>query len=192
MYRQTRYATTPPGCRREVGLSSATPWRGRGAMMGRYTSVTASRMTDAYGASTPEGCTADLRCPALSGSVGMVALDLRCPTRPTCPTRPIRQRDPYDRDVLSLFPLFIIFIIYLIDRLYSSRAACFSLFVVFFVADLTSDAPLSGLVLFFWSAFCIKCQQGYYSELSEMLILTFSRNTLYKRDSRLLSYLIFL
>ena len=31
--------------------------RGRGARVGRYTSVTAPRMTDAYGASTPEGCT---------------------------------------------------------------------------------------------------------------------------------------
>jgi len=29
------------------------------------------------------------------------------------------------------FPLFIIFIIYLTDRLYSSIAACFSLFVAF-------------------------------------------------------------
>ena len=28
-----------------------------GEGVGRYTSVTASRMTDAYGASTPEGCT---------------------------------------------------------------------------------------------------------------------------------------
>ena len=155
----------PARGRREVGLSSATPWRGRGARVGRYTSVTASRMTDAYGASTPEGCTAGLRYLALPGSgasarlpplrpargrgymcrlihgssglrpstrgceagtpegcttglrclalpsspspalplppaslppVGMVALDLRCPTCPTRPTRPIIQRDSSD------------------------------------------------------------------------------------------------
>ena len=73
------------------------------------------------------GCTPGLRCLALSGSVGMVALDLRCPTRPT---RPVGQRDSSDRDVSSpSFPLFIIFITYLADRLYFSRAARFSLFV---------------------------------------------------------------
>ena len=48
------YATTPCGSPRGDGCS-ATHKGSRGVGMGCCTSVTASRMTDAYGASTPAG-----------------------------------------------------------------------------------------------------------------------------------------
>ncbi len=55
------------------------------------------------------GCTPDLRCLALSGSVGMVALDLRCPTRPTRPTRPIGMSPlPLSLCLLFLLPTSLI------------------------------------------------------------------------------------
>ena len=120
--------STPRGVARNGGSSEgATPCRGRiyKAYIRRPGVIGTSCLdTRAMKKAPLSGCTPGLRCLALSGSVGMVALDLRCPTRP------IRQRDSSDRDVSSpSFPLFIIFITYLADRLYFSRAARFSLFV---------------------------------------------------------------
>ena len=142
--------------------------------------------TCGYEAGTHKGCN-----PAPPGSVEVDGFS-KSEQVSSALSDPSDLSDSSDRDVLSLFPL-IYYFYYLPHRSPLFLNSCvFYAFCRFFVADLTSDAPLSGLVLFFWSAFCIKCQQGYYSELSEILILTFSRNTLYKRDSRLLSYLIFL
>ena len=46
----------PLAGRRNRGYLLGDPYRGRDARVGRCTSVTASRMTDAYGASTPPRC----------------------------------------------------------------------------------------------------------------------------------------
>ena len=85
--------STPRGVARNGGSSEgATPCRGRiyKAYIRRPGVIGTSCLdTRAMKKAPLSGCTPGLRCLALSGSVGMVALDLRCPTRPTRPTRPI-------------------------------------------------------------------------------------------------------
>ncbi len=61
MYSQSQYVSTPcgsPGC----GCLLGDPQGVVGEGVGRYTSVTASRMTDAYGASTPVGVHRRMGC----------------------------------------------------------------------------------------------------------------------------------
>ena len=57
MYKRTHYASTPCGVR---GWLLGDPQGVAGVGVGCCTSVTATRMTDAYGASTRKGCHADV------------------------------------------------------------------------------------------------------------------------------------
>ena len=71
----------PLAGRRNRGYLLGDPYRGRDARVGRYTSVTASRMTDAYGASTPPRCTAGWDA-GKSSSGGTPVHPAECFTKP--------------------------------------------------------------------------------------------------------------
>ena len=66
------YISTPCGSP-EKGISARRPARGRGDRTGLCTSVTASRMTDAYGASTPAGVQSAVGQVGQVGQVGSFA-----------------------------------------------------------------------------------------------------------------------
>ena len=69
MYKRTPYASTPCGSPGEGGGLLGDP-QGVEGVGGLCTSVTATRMTDAYGASTRKGCHADVSLTPTLTAVG--------------------------------------------------------------------------------------------------------------------------
>ena len=75
MYKRIHHPSTPCGSP-TLEMSARRPARGRDGRQGLCTSVTASRMTDAYGASTPVGVH---RSPLFTVS-GVASVSLKCVT----------------------------------------------------------------------------------------------------------------